>query len=47
VVYDSDEISDFNTPYCIRHFNVLDGILVNRWVPKENRDNKQQENVNI
>ena len=40
VVYDTNEISlNLETPLCLKYFSILE-ILINRWTPNENRDEK-------
>ena len=48
VVYDTTNREiDLSTPSCLKQMSILD-ILVNRWIPKENRDSNidDQSKVN-
>ena len=43
VIYDTtDDDLDFSKPTCLQKMSILE-ILVNRWIPKENRDDKIPE----
>ena len=45
-IYDTNNEIDFLSPSCLQKISVLE-ILVNRWIPKENRDSMLQPTQNL
>jgi hypothetical protein len=41
-VYDTNDQIDFTSSSCLQKISILE-ILVNRWIPKENRDTLNQK----